>query len=134
MPAIEKNGVVVVTWNAMRYNLPTHALRINPGNPDEIETSGGASFPTAHGRRGWRMLRHLVENKGQYTYTPDGVAIHCGDFRVDSFAVEPFTDELGRNDAASNPTGYILRAGCHVIQWAEVEALAKRAAWTAAGE
>lgn len=85
-------------------------LRMKPGTTDTIETSLGAEFPEAHGRRAWRFLAGLVA-----TGTPwqrNGHSVHVGGFQVDSM------------DSAGT-----IKAGCHVLQWSEVQGFAEAQGW-----
>lgn len=77
----------------------------------EIETTLGATFPAAHGKRAYRTLLPIRQAGG--TYQADGHTIHVGAFQIDSM------------DAAG-----VIRAGCHTVEWSEVERLAGEMGWT----
>ena len=79
---------------------------------DEIETTLGARFPTDHGRRAYRMLR-AIRARGE-SYQANGHTIHVGAFQIDSY---------------DHATG-VIKAGCHTVDWAEVERLAGVMGWT----
>lgn len=106
-------------WRAGEIDRPPYwawhcspALRIAG---DIIETSHGATFPTAHARRAFRMLRVLkahLDEQGAPVVRPRA-EIRAGHFRVD--AVEADAQAEG---------GAVVRAGCHRIEWAEVERIA----------
>jgi hypothetical protein len=72
---------------------------------DTVETSQGATFPADHTTKAYRLLITL-HNAGK-TYHRNGHSIHLGHFVVDTF----------END--------VVRAGCHQVQWSEVENCAK---------
>lgn len=80
------------------YGCPV-MLRVE-GN--ELVTSKGARVPLDHAIR---VFRFICDCKAHgRTYTHNGHTIHAGAFRIDSI------DEQGN-----------LRAGCHLIEWAEIE-------------
>lgn len=94
-------------------SLPLAYLRPNPANPDEIETTKGARFPTTHGRRAYRFLSALrARGEG---FQRNGHTIHVGEFQVDSMAQD---------------TG-IVRAGCHTLEWSEIARMARVLGWDA---
>ena len=78
----------------------------------EIETTLGARFPAGHGRRAWRLLK-AIRARGE-DYHANGHTIHVGAFQIDSY---------------DHATG-VIKAGCHTVDWAEVERLAARMGWT----
>lgn len=71
----------------------------------KIETSHGAEFPVDHAIKAYRLLK-VLHDAGK-TYHRNGHSIHLGHFVVDAF-------EDG-----------IVRAGCHTVEWAEIENCAK---------
>ena len=81
-----------------------------PAGDDEIETTLGARFPAAHGKRAYRTL--LPVRKAGGTYAANGHTIHVGAFQVDSM-----------NEAG------VIQAGCHIFEWSEVERLAAALGW-----
>lgn len=83
-----------------------HALMRLRG--DLIETSWGATFPVAHARQAWPLLKAC--NDAGRAYHRNGHTIHLGHFAIDSY----------------DPATGILRAGCHTVQWAEIELMACR--------
>lgn len=74
-------------------------------NGGTLETSQRASVPLPHAIRAFRFLKRCKESGRDWH--KNGHAIRVGHFQIDSI------------DAAGN-----FRAGCHVINWGEVERLA----------
>ena len=83
------------------FDLPIR-LRIK-GN--ELETSRGAVVPLAHAVKAFRIIKRL-HDKGQ-SYERNGHSIRIGHFALDSV------------DAQGN-----VRAGCHNVEWPEIERIA----------
>jgi hypothetical protein len=77
-------------------------LRING---DELQTSEGAAVPLDHAIKAYRILQRL-RAAGQ-SYQRNGHTIHLGPFALDAMD----------NDGT-------VRAGCHRVEWAEVERVA----------
>lgn len=78
-------------------------LRVKDKN---IETSMGAEFPVTHAKKAFTFIRSV-----RYTKTPwekNGKTIHLGAFQIDSI------DEHGN-----------VKAGCHTVQWGEIELIAE---------
>lgn len=73
---------------------------------DVIQTSRGAEFPADHGRRAFPLIARVRE-RGE-TWRTNGHSIHLGHFRIDEI------------DAAGN-----VRAGCHYVEWPEIENCAR---------
>jgi len=78
---------------------------------DEIETSYGASVPLEHALRAFRILAE-IRARGE-TYQRSEHAIHVGHFTI----------------SAMDADG-IVTAGCHTIEWAEIERVAALAGET----
>jgi|SRR5579862_37255 len=72
---------------------------------DEVETSRGARVPVSHAKRGLRFVRSVIAS-GQ-EYVSNGHTLHLGHYAIDRIE-----------------TDGTLHAGCHVIKYAEIEALA----------
>ena len=72
---------------------------------DEVETSLGARVPVSHAKRGLRFVRSVIAF-GQ-EYVRNGHTLHLGHYAIDRIE-----------------TDGTLHAGCHVIKYAEIEALA----------
>ena len=72
---------------------------------EELQTSRGARVPLEHAVKAFRVLKRL-HDKGQ-AYQRNGHTIHLGHFALDSL------------DTEGNVT-----AGCHTVQWAEIERVA----------
>lgn len=87
-------------------------LRIkgDPANPEEaeLETSHGAAVPLSHAIRAFRFVK-LIRERGE-GWQRNGRLVRVGHYTVD--AIEP--------DGS-------FRAGCHRINWQEVERVAKLA-------
>ena len=72
---------------------------------DELQTSRGAIVPLDHAVKAFRVLKSL-HDKGE-SYQRNGHTIHLGHFALDSL------DNQG-----------VVRAGCHTVEWAEIERVA----------
>lgn len=83
------------------YGLPT-MLRI-VGN--EVETSYGARFPVAHARRGLRLVRSVMASGQEYNHTDHS-------FHLGSYVIQKI--ETNGN----------VTAGCHYVEWSEIERIA----------
>jgi hypothetical protein len=92
----EGNPNVRLPWGADTL------LRING---DEVETSRGARVPVSHAKRGLAFVRRVVAS-GQ-EYVRNGHTLHLGHYAIDRIE-----------------TDGTLHAGCHVIKYPEIEALA----------
>jgi len=75
---------------------------------DELQTSRGARVPLEHAIKAFRIIKRL-HDKGQ-AYERNGHTIHLGHFPLDAV------------DAQGNVT-----AGCHHVEWPEIERIAIRA-------
>lgn len=85
-------------WHSALRALPV-MLRVDG---DEIVTSHGARFPVEHGKRAFKAIAAIkASGRGWET---NGHTIPLGHFKVDRVS----------------PDGEV-RAGCHVVAWAEVE-------------
>lgn len=98
----------VTAWRAGTYHGYIGAddtlLRING---DKIQTSRGAEFPTEHGKLAFRVIaRCKAAGEG---WRRNGHTIHLGPFVIDEI----------------EPEGNV-RAGCHYVKWAEIEACARQ--------
>lgn len=89
------------------YNLPVmlRLSRVEHLTIAEVETSKGARVPVEHALRGLRLVRRLVESGN--SYQRNGHTIHLGHYAIDSIT----------------PDG-TLTAGCHVIQYEEIQRFA----------
>lgn len=74
---------------------------------EEIETSRGARFPVSHGVKAFAFIQTVMA--GQQGWQKNGKTIHLGHYELDS--IEPNGD---------------VKAGCHKIKYAQIEALAKQ--------
>ncbi len=109
-----QNAEAISEWRAgARHSLPYGAAA--PGGfamlrvrGDKLETSQGASVPLADAVRVFQFVK-LVRARGE-TWQRNGATIRVGGFMVDRIA----------------PDG-TMRAGCHLIPWAEIEAAAEAA-------
>ena len=72
---------------------------------DELQTSRGARVPVAHAVKAFRIIKRL-HDKGQ-SYERNGHTIHLGHFALDAV------------DLQGNVT-----AGCHQVEWREIERIA----------
>ena len=86
-----------------------HYLRLNPADPAETETTGGARVPTEHVRKAWPLIARLyAAGMTEPVYLNNGHAIPLGHYRID------------RIDCDGT-----LVAGCHQFSRAEVERFAR---------
>ena len=86
-------------------------LRVKPTDPQTVETTRGAEFPLEHARRAYSLLSTLrARGEG---YTANGHTIHVGGFTVDSM----------------DTTTGLVSAGCHRVEWSEVERFARLQGW-----
>ncbi len=103
-------------------NLDHTLLRLTEANGSpHVETTQGVKVPVngqAGAARLFHFLKALYEAKREYIR--NGHTQHIGNFSVDSFKPETL------HDAATPPEygEYVLTAGCHVIKWSEIEAIA----------
>lgn len=74
-------------------------------NGDELETSHGASVPLAHAVKAFRFVK-LVRERGE-TWRTNGRKVRVGHYQIDAIDSGGFT------------------AGCHRINWPEIERLAR---------
>ncbi len=88
------------------YSWPTILRR----EGDEIVTSKDARFPVDHARKAYDILKRL-RDRGE-TYHRNGTMIHVGHFAIDNLYANG-----------------VVQAGCHNIQWDDIEDLASREAW-----
>ena len=91
-------------WTRPLYNVPV-MLRLSKDST-RIQTSHGAEFPLEHGTRAWPIIRRCRE-RGE-GWQPNGHSVHLGHFQV------------SRIDDGGN-----VRAGCHFVEYAEIERLAR---------
>ena len=90
------------SYNTGSYRTGRALLRVYK---NEVQTSLGATFPAEHAIKAYHLLK-MLHDAGK-TYHRNGHSIHLGHFVVDAF-------ENG-----------IVRAGCHTVEWTEVENCAK---------
>lgn len=104
-----KSGEIIVAWQAgdtdarlrNTWDLPTY-LRIMDG---ELETSRGARIPMAHAVRGLKFVR-MVVSRGE-DWQRNGHTFHLGHYSLD------------RVEACGT-----VHAGCHVIEYREIQRIA----------
>lgn len=107
--AQEKLKISCLLWAEFKeHDMPVYQskkiyMRING---DEIETTKGAKFPVSHAVKAFKVIRAL-KDKGQ-DWHKNGKTIHLGHFEIDS------VDALGN-----------VKAGCHFVEWDEIERLAR---------
>ncbi len=80
-------------------------------NEDEIETSQGARFPVTHAKKAFLAIRRAKEN-GTY-YVRNSINTHQKTFRLGAFTID-------RIDVNGD-----VKAGCHLVQWDEIERVAR---------
>ena len=99
-----KRGEIDRLPHGFHYAYNTSAMLRVKG--DEIETSRGAKFPVEHGKRAFPLIRACKQQ--QRTWERNGHSIHLGHFTVDRVS----------------PEGNV-NAGCHFVEWSEIERVAK---------
>ena len=72
---------------------------------DELQTSRGARVPLDHAVKAFRVIKRL-KTRGE-SYERNGHTIHLGHFALDA------VDQQGN-----------VTAGCHHVEWAEIERVA----------
>lgn len=103
-----KTGQLAAAWRkgapgSLRGRYTQTMLRVRG---DVIETSRGAEFPAEHGVKAFPIIA-AMRQRGR-TWERNGHSIHLGHFAIDSI------------DAQGN-----VRAGCHSVEWAEIENCAR---------
>jgi hypothetical protein len=86
------------------YDATVIRLRVRD---DELQTSKGARVPLAHAVKAFKFVKACHDK--HETYKRNGHTIHLGDFALDEI------DENGN-----------VRAGCHTVEWPEIERVAKQ--------
>lgn len=82
-------------------------MRINGEN---IETSQGANFPVDHAIKAFKLIRFVKESGGAYAAGEnENKLIRLGHFKIDTVA----------------PNGDVT-AGCHFVEWDEIERIARQ--------
>lgn len=89
-------------YSRISFGNPTTYLRIRG---DEVETSRGARFPVAHAARGLALVRSVRERGTEWQ--ANGHTCHLGPYRINRIT----------------PQGTVY-AGCHVVPWSSIEAIA----------
>tara|TARA_R110000851_G_scaffold282411_1_gene435938 strand:+ start:988 stop:1947 length:960 start_codon:yes stop_codon:yes gene_type:complete len=84
------------------YDNPLILMRIDG---DNIKTSQGASFPVDHGKKAFTFIKDCKDN--QREFLTNGKTINLGHFRID------------RIETNGN-----VKAGCHYVEYAEIERVA----------
>lgn len=97
--AMWRDGLYVPT----AYRFPT-MLRIAKDGK-HVETSRGAVVPVSHAKRGLKFVRSVIA--GGAEYVRNGHTLHLGHYPIDRIE-----------------TNGTLHAGCHIIPYAEIEAIA----------
>lgn len=83
-------------------------MRVKLNDPETIETSRGAEFPLEHGLKAFNFIRAMKERSISWDKISHQKTIHLGHFKIDTI------DALGN-----------VKAGCHFIEWQEIERLAR---------
>src|SRR3990167_2731099 len=99
----ESAGFVLPKVASFYYEDGACLLRIED---DQIQTSQGARIPAAHAERIWNLILAVMARGEPYQH--NGHSEHAGDFRIDRVEVDG-----------------TLKAGCHVILFAELQRMAK---------
>ena len=104
--ALVRQQELITKWRAglysgCLYDVPS-MLRIDG---DEVVTSRGARFPVSHAKRALAFIRRVRES-GQ-AYVRNGHTIHLGPYALDRI----------------EPDG-MVKAGCHVVSFEEIERIA----------
>jgi len=90
--------------NRYHFSSPHAMLRVSPGNPDEVQTTKGASVPLEDVKRAIRWVR-VIRAKGE-DWRRNGEQFKVGHYDLDSVTKD----------------GVV--AGCHRFQWEEVDRFA----------
>lgn len=77
-------------------------------NGDEIETTRGARFPVAHGKKAFKIIYDCVLNKRNWQR--NGKTIHLGHFQIDSIDGDNGT----------------VTAGCHTVEFDVISNMARK--------
>lgn len=75
---------------------------------DEVQSSWGARFPASHAKAIWKLVSGCMQQGKSYKRPHDARSIRAGYFTID----------------AVTPTGTV-KAGCHTVDYDEVERLAR---------
>lgn len=112
--AAARNAEAIAEWRTgVRHSLPYDVATAGGGallrvRGDKLETSQGAVVPLAEAVRVFQFVK-LVRARGE-AWHRNGATVRVGGFMVDHIA--------------SDGT---MRAGCHLLRWAEIEAAAEAA-------
>lgn len=91
------------------YLIPTQ-LRLMPGNPDTVQTSRGASFPTEQAIEVYRRL---------HSFKAQGVEYRAGEwFAKSRLRVGPYQIDSMDKDGT-------VKAGCHTLTWEVIDKFGK---------
>lgn len=80
-------------------------------NGDKVETSRGAEFPVEHAKKAFTLIRHAKEKGQGFTATSALPAPRLGHFQIDCIT----------------PQGNV-KAGCHFVEWPQIEQVARELA------
>ena len=97
------NGLPLESEHSL-YSCSKIFMRIE-GN--EIITTRGARFPVVHGVRAFEFIRKVKTSDNPEAWIKNGKTIHLGHFEIDSI----------QKDGT-------VKAGCHIVEWDEIERLA----------
>lgn len=86
------------------YTVDVTFLRVNKGL-ETIETSKGATFPIKHAKLALKVIEKCKRDKAEFV--PNGKKIHLGHFTI---------DKIHKNGD--------VKAGCHFVKYAQIEAIA----------
>lgn len=100
------NPSVWLPWHCQKTDTGSAMLRRKPSDGDTVQTSQGAEVPATHARRILDLARGIRETG----------MVYCTEERIGAFRVTRIDDK-----------GIV--AGCHFIDWAEIEAFASRVGW-----
>lgn len=75
-----------------------------------VVTSKGAIVPLEHARKAFKVVQKCRER--QKGFSPNGKTLHVGHYQIQSI------------DAEGN-----VRAGCHLIEWPQIEDFARKEGW-----
>jgi hypothetical protein len=108
---LEEKADAIAAWrrgeftNNSFYDIPT-MLRVVG---DNVETSRGAVFPVEHARKGLALVRAVIA-RGEEWKT-NGHTCHLGHYQIDRITAKG-----------------TVHAGCHVVEFAEIERIAEQLA------
>lgn len=110
---IKKREEDIIKWRAGEIDVIPDSLHFEKQflrvskDMEEIETSTGAKFPIEHGLKALKIIDRCVAQKAEWH--TNGHTIHLGHYQIRSITKEG-----------------LVHAGCHYVDYAEIQAVAKQ--------